>query len=623
VISSANSGRLVFLGHLSILTLCRGVDPELSMILEALCRYAASKHRDVCKALILACPQAAADSLRTSLTELEMTPVVATEVRGTGQYQFIITTTSYNNVSALESYLASGGGVIMCAMGARAPIHGEMRSLLQRYGIGIPEYRGRIGDFATDSHLEIRISSKDKFSLPKLIAKFVKLAESPQKLMPEQIKKLVTGLRLHIAALTDDVCPQLQELATACWYILDTDAAANELSVCPLILHSLIAVLLADILPKLPARCFEDCDRSVPFPGFCSVEISEYTLRVSPLLPTTWSSTGLYLPPGVLATARTDRGIPGAWIQVGAHTCTAISRPGPWKRFPGVTVRFPLDHPDVEICSPFGGILYIGCTEPQYTAFDIELRNVGRHPVCTAGDQSLSGETQTMLAPWGEIVTEFVIFTVPRTLFSSLFQVFISCTRLDHMVSEVLAFLADNRTSPYRVVFDVEMTASSHEIDYPFFLPIEFAENIFQNGEPSVALFQFLQGIAFRSLPRFRRTAREALAALAVWDAVSAWRPENADEIRDMIHTSSRLFPVLKKIHEEIGAAEFTPTLKRIRAAAGKAYDLDAMLMNALSMLCRRDLSAEFCEAEAPAPSGASDGLFEYRLEKSGVTPMG
>jgi hypothetical protein len=236
-------------------------------------------------------------------------------------------------------------------------------------------------------------------------------------------------------------------------------------------------------------------------------------------------------------------------------------------------------------------------------------------------------ETQSLSAPWGEIETEFVIFTVPVSVFAVV-DLAHACEVLNVMFSTLLAFLADESASPFRVVFDVEIGHPSAAIDYPLFLPIEFAEVILTATAPCDSLIQMLHRIAKLSLPSsdLPNEAREALVLLAVYSAgLKVW-PDKQDEILALVHTSSPLWVPLLKIYTESSQEMFPRAIAQIRPklipGASGAVPLDRVFVKTLSKLCDQDFTKEFygkggffAVRRRSTESTPSEGLLDYSLD--------
>jgi hypothetical protein len=631
IIGLGKVGRLLFVGHFSIVSGRWRTEAEGAMFLELISRYLCGEGRRIYRAVICGWP-IVSEAFTASLAAVDVIAEYTNDPPTTGKCHLGIATTDYGDVSGLENFLSADGGLVVCGVGK--PVSRAMRVLLEKYGIGIPQCPITAGD--PDRKLVGRIVSDEKQTFCEYIKKFVRKAENPSKHIGPKIDKVTAALRLHILALTGRFCDELQVLASAAWAMLEATGGCyvpGRQTVCPTVVHNVVAVLIADIVPRLQPSCFRGMDRSLPFPGLCDLEPATYAIRID-FPDDCWVSTGLYLIPGVLATVECTCRLPNCWVQAGAHTWSGFQRQGPWRRFPAVTVRVPLDSLTFELCSPFGGIVYVGCDDraPSF-GFDITFHGVGRHPMYSSVEDDAMSDTHFLSAPWGEIETEFVIFTVPVSVFSSSIDLRCACEVLNGMLRTLLSFLADESASPFRVVFDVEIAHPSTAPDYPLFMPVEAAEAVLGAAAPCDALVQMLHRIAKLSLPpsELPSEVREALVVLAVYAAaVTAW-PNREEEILLMIHTSSPLWMPLLRIYSAFAKDVFPNAMMQIRprlapGAAG-AMPLDRQFVKALSKLCDKDFSKQFYgpggllairrRATEHAPS---EGLADYTLDPDDVS---
>jgi hypothetical protein len=540
VVGIAERGRVLFLGNFAILSGTAATGREGEMFLELVSRYLGGEDRMQYRALICDWPGSAPDALKRAFASVDVAAELGNERLSASKYQFVIVTTEYSDVGAVETYLMSDGGVVVCGMGK--PVGIAMRVLLEKYGIGIPQTSTTVGD------LDRTISgepAKPGFALPRLIERIIKKSGDPAAHSGPKIDRIITALRFHILALTGQSYAELEPLFVAAWEMLEATGGGylpGVQTVCPTVIHAMLAMLIADLLPRVTPALFQNVDSSMPFPGRCDLETDSYHIHVD-FLDISWVSTGLYLLPGVMATVETNHEVRGLWLQAGAHTWTNFQRQGPWKRFPGVTVRMSLVESTCGCCSPFGGIIYVGCDgDCPNGGCDMTFHNVAECPMYSGVNEALSTDTGFRTAPWGEIETRFAIFTVPASVFSSSLNLRLVCERMDAMLGSLLKFLADQSISPYRIVFDVEIGPVGSGPEYPVFMPIEIVETALAVSEPSETIFQLLIKIARLSFPpsELHNEIRDAVLALAVYGAEATIWPDQAEAISLMMHISSR-----------------------------------------------------------------------------------
>jgi hypothetical protein len=337
-----------------------------------------------------------------------------------------------------------------------------------------------------------------------------------------------------------------------------------------------------------------------------------------------------------MATVSLSHPIDGAWLQAGSHPCALASRTGPWNRLPAATVRVPLDAAATDICSPCGGILYVTSDADQSIVVDARFYRVGRHPLYARGAPDAWQDTRDCAAPWGELETLFAIFTVPTDFLRSLDNVEEVCAALDALIAAVLAFMCDDRTAPYRVVFDVEISQAARRNFYPLIVPVEHAAAIFAPRTLCEPLVQFLHHIALRSFPQasMPTNAREALASLAAYSvAVAAWPAQEA-QIRAFIRSPSPLFPQFLKIYLESDKRQFLAAIAAVRprlsSSGGKGRITYGFFVKKLAQGCGRDLTQTLLDESVTATRpdigyelGAAENLEEYRIEPPEAVAVG
>jgi hypothetical protein len=462
---------------------------------------------------------------------------------------------------------------------------------------------------------------------PELVAKFVTAKEEFESLKPVDVDLLVIALRYHILALKQGPSPLLERLADAAWGFLD--ALGDPDAESTFVLDRSIALILADIIAKLPAGYYEGVDRGEPFPGRCGeLEVADFAV-VAKFRSPCWFSTGLYLRPGLIAHVTVDSDETECMIQVGAHASNVIHPAG---RFPAVTTAFPIAAHEIQIGSPFGGILYVTVANVEEPiTLNVTVRGVARHPLFTVGDPTSWNETKDMATPWGEIVMKSVVFTVPQPSFAKIPNLNAKCQQLEGLIGAALHFVADTASCQYRVIFDVEVNDEDMADDYPIYLPLRLFDGIFCANEPGIDLFTLIRLIAERALtPSFPSKARGAIAHVAAYVALHEKWPSHPG-LEGMGH--SALVTCFLHIHS--AGKNFIPqalAVVRAKEAApeGRPANLfDAFLQKLHGMTdstCAKDLQRAAALAAAShrtfsATAEASADLEEFRVTIDSLEP--
>jgi hypothetical protein len=129
--------RVLFVGRYQVLAACRAANTSQLLFLESICQFCAGECRAAYRVLLLAWPPVHVATLVACLTAMEMVAEASDTIIDLKKFNLVITTTDITDVTALETFLESDKGLILCGHGdddVALPI----RKLLEKFGIGIP-----------------------------------------------------------------------------------------------------------------------------------------------------------------------------------------------------------------------------------------------------------------------------------------------------------------------------------------------------------------------------------------------------------------------------------------------------------------------------------------------------
>ena len=567
-------GRVVCLAGISILAKCTSGNTEANAFLENITRYC-SEMRAIYRVVILGVPERHANQIKENLKVFEFAAEITEAKDDLSKCGCVICTNKCRAGYMLEQFLKDGGGIIVGFDDGDQPQDQEfdpiLQGLLLDIGFGFPQCSLTLGDKSTDRYRSDRtFEQMSRLSFQNLAEKLLALMEVIDEKDMLEYDSLVTTLRYYIISLKRGENEILKELFIKSWELLDKTEAIGENSVCPQLIHGITYVLISELLAKVPAKYFEGMDRSLPFPGQIGfdVEIADFKTSAD-FHCESWVSTGLYLPPGVVATATLQNIVPNISIQIGSHTRCILSKLGPWRRWAIVTTTFDFDQETIEISSPFGGIIYIVCNNVD-SELDIQLsvtfQQVTRHPSYIV---HTSDDFQMFDVPFGEIETQFVIFTLPSKYLAEYQDILGSfCEFIDSIISKVLTFTSDQSTRLFRVVFDVELLEDIIST-YPIFLSIDLIRGIIgSNSNPTPELFILLTTIALSSMPEnvFDRTIMESFAMIAALNAFHETWPDT-DPLQFIVNQPPELFNAMYKVYEIHSSSCFIKAFAKVRAS--------------------------------------------------------
>ena len=191
-----------------------------------------------------------------------------------------------------------------------------------------------------------------------------------------------------------------------------------------------------------------------------------------------WRSTGLYAAPGERITFRlnSEDAKLGLVARIGCHRDSLVGgKRDEWHRFPVITNTKALDKRSVEMANPFGGSIYIEMPDraewvKSRDRIRVEVVGAVEAPIYELGKTSRAEWDNRRLAPapWGELVGEKMVLSVPSSLLRTLPYPEELMKTWDKVV-ETTDWLAawGRRRSPERIVSDAEISIGWMHSGYP------------------------------------------------------------------------------------------------------------------------------------------------------------
>lgn len=619
-------GRTVALGHIGILAECHQSNTEASAFLENIARYACG-NRMIYKVLILGLTANNANQIKKNLSFFEIYADISSSIENISKYSGIICTTEFTQSDEILNFVENGGGLI-CGfvepMNLEEPYQYPMEDALYKLGYGFPECTLQISPNSQNSFkTELKYQKCKNVTFPELVESFIKMTSDPDSLNINELDSLVITLKYHIITLKREDNMYVRRLNEAAWDYLDkTDACTSKFkSVCPDLIHGITFVLISELMNHIPPYYFQGWDRSMPIPGkvgekmlrrdsdassnqssysdvsssrklgatkninlnstsntnLCPVELADFKTHVL-FHCASWVSTGLYLPAGVLATVKIDKLYPNLTVLIGSHIDSLLSNAPPWHRWPVVTNIYEFNKDTIDICSPFGGIIYITCEDFNYDTpdakleFDATFHNVTQHPSYIKFVENSYTDSRNMLIPWGELETEFVIFTMPTDKLDKISKLnFDEITQsLDTIIAKVLTFTSNESMRLFRVVFDVDIADGATGIGYPIYIEMGMLDSIFTKiDKPSSELLLLLTYIAMNSMPEniFEPLALLSFGLIAAIFAFESTFGKDCNAIQYVMNPPTKIFNSLYDLYTKLNGKTFQKAFAKAKEA--------------------------------------------------------
>jgi hypothetical protein len=186
-----------------------------------------------------------------------------------------------------------------------------------------------------------------------------------------------------------------------------------------------------------------------------------------------WRGTGLYAAPGehIEVGASGLDGGEGLELQIGIHS-DVLWMENAWQRMPEMVRRASL-RDNAVLASPYGGPVFVRVPAgSELGSFDVEITGAYAAPRFILGTTSNAEWNEVELAypaPWAELESDSVIFSVPSSLVAELDDPEALMELWSQILDAdaVLAGISTTRDRPERFVFDHQISAGLLHSGYP------------------------------------------------------------------------------------------------------------------------------------------------------------
>ena len=500
-------GRLILSCSFDLLLRCRPQNTDASVFLENIIRWVSGDRRGDVKIGTIGIDYDDVQAIRKNVEGFGFK--VKTGDDAATKSHCMIVTTSFKDVDIVRSCLDNGTGVILCYYDLQNnKINDSDRNhyddLLLEAGIPFSRCELTAGNPTCDSMKCSTENSLLKLNINHLISKLKKIISSDN-INIGKLDSVITLLRMHCNAFDSRNSEHVSEIFKIITGFLFNIELENETDICPSIESKIVTILLSELLDKIPPSELAGIDLSDIFPGKTgNIILSTYKIEILPL--NQWISTGVWLPPGIIANVDFDKPLKsGCLIQIGscAQSLVSSSQSMEWKRWPVVTLTYQVNGTHAEVATPFGGIIYF-IFEDAGDSFEVTISNVCRYPLLSYTNESQTDEiweqTKDVDVPFGEMELKNCVFSLPSAeIRKQSVQKF--AKRIDNMISLVFDFTALKESKQMRIVFDIEVPADYEPVDsYPIYINPDTYNKLVVD-EPSKELFIVLANAALFSLP--------------------------------------------------------------------------------------------------------------------------
>ena len=244
------------------------------------------------------------------------------------------------------------------------------------------------------------------------------------------------------------------------------------------------------------------------FPGGCHDYTLENRKAKIKLPKNVLISTGLYAPPGVLGSMTASSPI---ILKIGSHDENLLTKHSPWRRWPIVSISYNVEGSDIDVCSPFGGIVYVESDESKNV--DITFSGLCKYPRYSIRKDTWTN-TKNINVPWGEIELKTLTITLPSKFMKEIEDIGQTVQTLEETIQRSIGFIGIKMCRCRRIIFDVDLLTECPVYGEIIYLLVDDLPNAINVTKPSKEFFRFINLITASSIPE-NTLDDDALVALA------------------------------------------------------------------------------------------------------------
>jgi hypothetical protein len=559
-------GRIAAYGHISLLDRAHFEAGETSSVVINSLKWLAHARTALSRLVFLGVPQQFHPAIRVCL-DLEAISANFAETDAAVENERVLAVGTTLDVRAhgrfLQDFLAHGGGLAVFCVDHDSAL--AFNDFLTQYGIGVPcccfsEDREPAQIIATIPQYEVAM----QWGLPSMAERLAQIAASPA---PNEFAfdSLVTAIGYCLRIPEFRNLELVRQLKECTWSYLRRNGYRTEDGLIgPKIPHAIAILLLHTLWQKEPLDVEGPHPDADSFPGVSTAETLEECLLPLEIRDNRLISTGMWLNAGVCGTVECLDCPPGIFVQIGSHMRSLVFTPRPWHRWPSVCTCFALQSPSTTVLSPFGGIVYILALSVPPMTLELKFKNFSKFPMADLEHPDGYRPTKSCPAPWAELISPFVILTLPSSALEEIENLTAIRNFLRLYVTTLASAICYTIERPYRLVFDVDGPIEM-DAGYPAVLLISDIPDILTMGpEPTASLFRALMLFALSSFQEglFDPDTERALAYFAVVITFCEIHPF-FDPLENSLVEAPPLFAEIWHIHTHVSKTVLPELFRR------------------------------------------------------------
>ncbi|OHT00469.1 hypothetical protein TRFO_32830 [Tritrichomonas foetus] len=589
--SRHNSGRYIYFGSIEFLSHSILAHTETAAFIENLVTWGSDYKAQAVKLMLLGFPQSLVTSLHSDFSSYGYVIDVPKQTPKTVNASMVFIASNYQLddelLELLHKYVNSGGTIVVFAQQENSyPIN----RLFEDSGLALAVCSIKPNDSIVKV---IPMETLCDFTLPKIVQNYTNILdkiETKDDIDLTELDNIVSQLRYYISEMGSENYQSAEILLSKSMELLEKLGYESNGLICPDVIHSVIAVIVTEVIPRLNPEKVQPAPFIENFPGVSKgdITLSNINMRIG-AKSDIWNTCGVWLPAGFVCNVKSDS---PCTIQIGSHINCLLLHQGPWHRWPIVTNRFHI-HAEVptKISTPFGGMIYVLCDKNM--SVSLSLSNVIRHPYYIKQKKSIWEETKNNDVPWAEMFLSNLTMTLPSEKIRSIENIDEYGDTLDKLVDRVYQFVGSKINDPRKVVFDVDVLRSDPIISEVTTLGLDCLDDVLDLTLFSHDLLTFLASFALVLLNGafLDHEIEVSIAQLAGCHALMSIFPDESP-VTLIGGECTKMFYNLWGLYTERGYIPFATSIQALMLNNDRnnANDAWTFFVNRLSAACEKKL---------------------------------
>ena len=477
-------------------------------------------------------------------------------------YSIVFLTTAFTptteQAQTLIDFVKGGGAIVCFAIPGDGHESYPINHILRVSGLA---FHDSLLTPQTRNLKVMQLEDLEKFTLDHMCDHFLELMDA-EDVDLVALDDSISQLRYSVSEMTEQHADRCVQLYEKTWSFLERTGFHTDNAICPSVIHAVAAVIVAELVPKLPADRVTASSLAELFPGLAgpSEKPVQSKMRMSAKAEST-NCTGMWLQAGTQAKITSDAPIT---VQIGSHAMCLFITPVPWKRWPSVVSHIDIEaHTETPIASPFGGLVYIQSTVSRMVQISID--GAMRAPMIAYNRKEVWEDTKELDVPWGEIKTQTLLLTMPTQSMREIADPARYCSMIDAAVHNLMSFIGAQLPEPRRIVFDVEIPDADVVVMDAIYMHMKYLPEITNVQQASPAFYELLKHVCFSMIPDafFDKEMEMTISSAAACYAVGATWPE-ADPLLYANGGSMQLVLDLWNVCREKGHAPFAAAIQAL-----------------------------------------------------------